>query len=79
MELPSHSMKTLFEQLGLASTEQAIEEFIDTHQLAEGSLIEDASFWSDGQRQFLVEERREDADWAIWVDELDALLHREAM
>lgn len=36
----------------------------------------DAPFWSPQQAQFLKEELREDADWAIAVDELNQRLHQ---
>ena len=38
-----------------------------------------APFWNDAQRQFLREELREDADWAIVVDELSEALHADAV
>lgn len=78
MELPHHSLNSLFAQLGLPSTDDEIEEFVASHQLEKHCVIEEASFWSEGQKQFLVEEHHDDADWIPWIDELDALLHRDA-
>ncbi len=78
MELPNHSLNSLFEQLGLPSSDQDIEEFVASHQLAKGCEIENAPFWSVAQKQFLQEEHAEDADWIPWIDELDALLHQDA-
>ncbi|MDN5433492.1 MAG: DUF2789 domain-containing protein, partial [Acinetobacter sp.] len=46
-------MTNLFEQLGLDSSEEAIQSFIEKHQLDADTLITDASYWSEGQRQFL--------------------------
>ena len=48
-------------------------------QLPEDLLISEAPFWNDGQRQFIREEWREDADWAIVVDELNEALHADAV
>ena len=41
------------------------------HQLAGAVHVYEAPFWNDGQRQFLSEQLKSDADWAIIVDELN--------
>ena len=46
-------MTKLFEQLGLASTEEAIAKFIESHQLAGDVFLTQAIFWTDAQRHFL--------------------------
>ena len=53
-------MTNLFEQLGLDSSEEAIQSFIENHQLDADTLITDASYWSEGQRQFLAEKIKSD-------------------
>lgn len=74
MDTVKHNLHTLFEQLGLPADKAAIEQFIKDHRLEQGALIEEAAFWNAGQAQFLRESRTSDADWAVMVDELDALL-----
>lgn len=72
-------MTNLFLQLGLDASDEAIARFIVAHQLpAEVALVE-APFWNDGQRQFLAEQLKSDADWAIIVDELGEALHADAV
>lgn len=70
-------MTHLFEQLGLEATEQAIQQFIQDHQLDEPTNIYQASFWSDAQRQFLKEKLQSDGEWALVVDQLNEALHEE--
>ena len=75
METPIHSLTSLFDQLGLDSTDQAIETFIDDHRPLPGNIeLHMADFWSASQASFLKEEKDEDADWTEIVDQLDALL-----
>ncbi len=75
MENAHHSLSDLFEQLGLENSNQAIESFISQHQpLPENFSLESLEVWNEGQRQFLMEARTDDAIWAVPVDELDALL-----
>ncbi|MDF1831542.1 MAG: DUF2789 domain-containing protein [Porticoccaceae bacterium] len=77
MDLSAHTLATLFEQLGLPSTESAINEFIDQHSPLDPQLrLEEASFWNPGQRSFLMEAQAEDSDWTEMVDHLDAFLRR---
>ncbi len=72
-------MTNLFLQLGLDASDAAIARFIVDHQLpAEVTLVE-APYWNDGQRQFLAEQLKSDADWAIIVDELGEALHADAV
>ncbi|WP_442892498.1 DUF2789 family protein [Acinetobacter sp. USHLN143] len=42
-------MTKLFEQLGLASTEEAIAKFIESHQLAGDVFLTQAIFWTDAR------------------------------
>lgn len=72
-------MTNLFEQLGLDSSEQAIQDFIENHQLDAHTLLIDAAFWTDGQRQFLAEKIKSDGEWALVVDQLNEALHEESV
>ena len=79
MDTTKSCMTNLFLQLGLPAGKDDIARFIREHQLPEAQLISEAPFWNDGQRQFIREEWREDADWAIVVDELNEALHADAV
>lgn len=71
-------MTNLFLQLGLDASEQAIAEFIRTHQLPAEMTVTDAPYWNEGQRQFLAEQLKADAPWSIIVDQLSESLHEDA-
>ena len=75
METQMHSMNNLFAQLGLASDQESVEHFIETHPLATSVPLCDAPFWTPSQASFLREEMLNDADWAEVIDELNAALH----
>ena len=79
MDTTESCMTNLFLQLGLPAGKDDIARFIREHQLPDDLLISEAPFWNDGQRQFIREEWREDADWAIVVDELNEALHADAV
>lgn len=79
MNQPTPRMTNLFLQLGLDADEAAIAQFIKTHQLPADVILADAPYWNDAQRQFLTEEIKEDADWAIIVDQLNESLHEDAV
>ena len=72
-------MTHLFEQLGLDASEEAIQQFIETHQLSAENNIADADFWTDAQRQFIVEKIQSDGSWAIVVDQLNESLHEDSV
>ncbi len=72
-------MTNLFLQLGLEASEQAIAGFIKTHQLEAHVGITDAPYWNDAQRQFLAEQIKADAVWALVVDQLNESLHEDAV
>ncbi|MBS0594341.1 MAG: DUF2789 domain-containing protein [Proteobacteria bacterium] len=75
MEPGTHSLRNLFEQLGLPGDAAGIEAFIAAHRpLAAGTALADAPFWSPAQARFLREEVAEDADWAELVDQLNLML-----
>lgn len=75
MELPTHNLASLFAQLGLESTEEAIESFIKKNSpLPEDLKLHEADFWNPSQAAFLKQELDADADWAEIVDQLNAML-----
>lgn len=77
MESPTHSLPSLFKQLGLPDDPISIERFIATHSPLKPDLhLADAFFWSRSQADFLRDEVLEDADWAEVVDQLDVLLRK---
>lgn len=72
MQEPIHSVNALFEQLGMPSSDQAIDQFIAAHRpIPQGVHIHEARFWTTSQANVLKQLKDEDADWAIFVDELD--------
>ncbi|OQK15764.1 hypothetical protein AU255_16340 [Methyloprofundus sedimenti] len=76
METPTHSLASLFDQLGLDSSAQAIEDFINSNRyLPENIDLYQADFWNNSQAIFLKQAKEEDADWAEIVDQLNAMLH----
>jgi uncharacterized protein DUF2789 len=76
MEAPMHNLNNLFAQLGFASDEGAIGNFITTHSLLPTSMaLSEAPFWTPAQAAFLREEILKDADWAEVIDELNVRLH----
>ncbi|WP_296245845.1 MULTISPECIES: DUF2789 domain-containing protein [unclassified Psychrobacter] len=75
---PEYSMNELFAQLGLDSSDEAIEQFIEKNKLAKEEELTDAHIWNDNQRAFLREEWFKDAAWVETIDELNVRLHPEA-
>lgn len=75
---PEYSMNELFAQLGLDSSDEAIEQFIEKNKLAKEEELTDAHIWNDNQRAFLKEEWFKDAAWVETIDELNVRLHPEA-
>lgn len=77
MDSQSHSLSSLFDQLGLRSTDQAIEDFIKRHSEIPGDVeLHEADFWNAAQSAFLKQAKDEDADWAEIVDQLDVMLRK---
>ncbi|MDB5884341.1 MAG: hypothetical protein JWR74_512 [Polaromonas sp.] len=75
MDQPIHPFSELFAQLGLPSEEMAIRQFITMHSPLRADIeLADAPFWTDAQSAFLREEKLEDADWAVQVDQLNLAL-----
>jgi len=75
MDTSMHTMENLFLQLGLNNSEQAIAEFINLNRLAKETPLQQASFWSTSQAQFIKECLELDSDWAEVVDQLNVQLH----
>ena len=73
------TMTHLFQQLGLEEGEQDIARFITSHQLPTEVALSDAPFWSPAQRQFLLDQLKADAPWAMIVDQLNQALHSDAV
>jgi hypothetical protein len=76
MDTSTHTFSALFEQLGLPSDKDSIEQFIRTHQLFSQEVpLHEASFWTESQAAFLQDAISSDSDWAEVVDELNNSLH----
>ncbi len=69
------TLELLFEQLGLDAHDEAIEKFIETHQLDQDTALHHAVFWTEQQRNFILSHWKKDDDWALVVDSLNAQLH----
>jgi len=74
MQPQTHSLENLFDQLGLDSSDSAIEDFIYSHPLGQRGSLKQANFWNRAQRQFIEESWQEDSDWCDAIDHLDSLL-----
>ncbi|MCB1667459.1 MAG: DUF2789 family protein [Porticoccaceae bacterium] len=69
------TMNLLFEQLGLDSSDEAIEAFIANHSPLPAEVkIFQAHYWNSAQAEFLETALKEDSEWAIVVDELNERL-----
>ena len=75
---PEYSMNELFAQLGLDSSDEAINSFIEKHQLAKNEELIKSDVWNDSQRMFLQEEWEKDAAWVEVIDDLNVRLHPQA-
>ena len=75
---PEYSMNELFAQLGMDSSDEAIDSFIEKHQLAKDEELIKSDVWSDSQRMFLQEEWTQDAAWVETIDELNVRMHPDA-
>lgn len=75
---PSYNMNDLFAQLGLDSSDEAIDKFIDDNKLAKDEELIESKIWDDKQRMFLQEEWKKDAIWVEIIDELNLRMHPTA-
>lgn len=76
MDTSAHCLNSLFAQLGLPNSDEAIAAFAAQHHVAEDVLLHRAKCWSPAQAQFIRDAMREDSDWSTAVDQLNALMHR---
>lgn len=74
----SYTLNDLFAQLGLDSSDEAIDQFIADNQLDEDTNLKDAKVWTEKQRTFLQEEWKRDAVWVEVIDELNVRMHPDA-
>lgn len=75
---PDYSMNDLFAQLGLDSSDEAINDFIEKNQLAKSEKLIESDVWNDNQRMFLQEEWTKDAAWVEIIDDLNVRMHPTA-
>ena len=75
---PEYNMNELFAQLGLDSSDEAIDNFVEKHQLAKEEKLVEAKVWTDNQRSFLQEEWEKDAEWVEVIDDLNVRMHPDA-
>lgn len=75
MEPHMHDITALFDQLGLDSSDQAIDEFINKNSpLPMHVELHKAGFWNASQASFLKQVKDEDADWVDIVEQLNVML-----
>lgn len=74
----NYTLNDLFAQLGLDSSDEAIDQFIADNQLDESTNLKDAKVWTEKQRAFLQEEWKRDAVWVEVIDELNVRMHPDA-
>ncbi len=75
MDLSNHNLSGLFEQLGLPSSEKAIDIFIEYNKgISRMISIDKARVWTTSQATFLRESLEQDSDWTDVIDQLDARL-----
>ncbi|MEZ5538741.1 MAG: DUF2789 family protein [Pseudomonadales bacterium] len=70
-------MRDLFAQLGLPSSIDKIQQFIESNRPIPAHLpLHEDPFWSPSQAEFLRSNVRSDTDWAIVTDALNAALRK---
>ncbi len=75
MDLSNHTLNSLFLQLGLPDSDQAIDDFIDQHKGIDKNIpLHEADFWTPAQSAFIKESQEQDSDWTEVIDHLDAML-----
>lgn len=75
MNTDSLTMNTLFEQLGLESSDEAIEKFLNRYSHIPQNLpLHEVSIWNRSQAAFLRQAIAEDSEWSYLVDHLDTML-----
>jgi len=75
MDLSTHNLKNLFDQLGLPSDDASIQQFIkDNAPIPPDQPIYESSCFNDAQAAFLAQGLDEDSDWTEVIDTLHAAL-----
>lgn len=75
MDLSTHNLASLFDQLGLDSDEASIRRFIqDNAPIPKDQPIYEASCFNDAQAAFLAQGLDEDSDWTDVIDTLHAAM-----
>ena len=75
---PEYNMNELFAQLGLDSSDEAIDSFVENNKLAKEEKLIEAAVWNDNQRAFLQEEWNKEAAWVEVIDDLNVRMHPDA-
>ena len=73
-----YNMNELFAQLGLDSSDEAIDSFIEKNQLSKEEKLIESTVWNDSQRAFLQEEWNKDAAWVEVIDDLNVRMHPDS-
>lgn len=73
-----YNMNELFAQLGLDSSDEAIDSFVENNKLAKEEKLIEAAVWNDNQSAFLQEEWNKDAAWVEVIDDLNVRMHPDA-
>jgi hypothetical protein len=77
MDTANHSIRSLFDQLGLPSEQVQIDAFISLHRPSSlGCALHEAPVWSPSQAAFLHEAIAADDDWALSAEWLANALCR---
>ena len=75
MESQSHTLSSLFDQLGLDAKNKSVDNFITVNRTIPRNVeLHEATFWNSSQASFLKQMKDEDADWAGIIDQLDVML-----
>lgn len=75
METEIFTLTELFKQLGLDSSDKAIDAFIASHgKIPKTIPLHEAPCWTQAQSQLLRESIEDDSAWADVVDHLDVRL-----
>lgn len=75
MDVIEYTLSDLFEQLGLADSEENIIQFIDRYRgVKQQAPLHEATFWTESQSKFLHLATSEGSEWNDVVQELNALL-----
>lgn len=77
MEPYTHTLSSLFDQLGLDSETESLEQFIALHKPISSEIeLHKFSFWTESQASFLKQMKDEDADWSGIIDQLDVMFRQ---